>query len=227
LSVVVVVAIIVIVFLVRKLSQLKNSIGNAGAKLSANAASIGGNIKDKLPDVDANIDLKKNLSVDVEAGIGAGFDKVVDFGAQMKGAVEGAVNVNVDLDIGIDASNPFFSIFNALPYASLLVNTKGVIVRANLAAREKWGYPQEELQGKLYKLIVGPKELDARIGNIEQLLKGERPHFEIDSYDVTVDGKQIEVEVAGSLVRILGKTYVFLITGHVCFTSKGERQKTH
>jgi len=224
-SVVVVVAVIVIVILVKKLRDLKKGISGVGSKVAVGAVKVGADIKEKMPEVDVNVK-RPDISVDVEAG----FDKVVDFGAHLKGALDGAVNVAIDLDIGIDASNPFFTIFNALPYAALLVNTKGVIVRANLAARDKWGYPQEELQGKLYKVVVSPKELDARIAQIEQLLKGVKASFEIDSVDIKLDGKvqqEIDVEVAGSIIRILGKTYVFLLTGHVCFTAKGERQKTH
>jgi len=224
LSVVGAAAIVVIVLLVRKLQQLKKVGGDLGAKLNASVGSVGGEIaggikgaKDKLPDVKLDIDKSLNIGIDAEGAAALGYDSAL----KLKGAIQGGI----EFDIGLDVNNPFFNIFNALPYASVLVDTKGVIVRANAAAKLKWGYPTGELDGKLYKILVSPKELEVRLGQIEALIRGEKPSFELDSFDVKIDGAQIEVEVYGSLLNILGKLYVFIITGHVCFTAKGDRYK--
>jgi len=236
LSVVVVVAVIVVVFLVRKLSALKK-VGDAGLNLKANAASVGAsvgasivggspdieaNLRGKLPDMQVDVN-RPHVGIDGAAGaVGLAFDKAAGLGANFKGAVEGSLQVA--LDIGLELDNPFFSIFNALPFASILVDTNGVIVRANVACNKKWGYPSADLEGKLYKILVSPKELEARLASINGLIQGHAS-FALDSYDVRIDGAQIDVEVYGSLIRILGKAYVFIITGHVCYTASGKRYK--
>jgi len=232
-SVVVVVAVIVVVFLVRKISQLKKVGVDAGAKLKANAASIGGNIeggieggievggklKEKLPDV--NVD---KLSVGVHAGIDGAYDKTVDIGGKIKAGLEGGLDLEVNL--GLEVDNPFFTIFNALPYASVLIDTKGVIVRANLASNMKWGIPAADLHGRLYKTLVSPKGLEARLGAIDAVVKGNMPSFELDGFDIKIDGSaEFEIEVYGTIIHILGKAYIFIITGHVCFTRSGDRYK--
>jgi len=242
-SVVVVVSVIVVVFLVRKISNLKKVGGEIGGKIKTGGINVAGDIeggieggvdvglkgvkdvKGKLPDVDIN----RNINVSVDVDVDASARVAGEIATRVKGALDGAIDgaLSADLRLGLDVESPFFSVFNALPYASLLLNANGVIVKANPAAKLKWGYNIGDLEGKLqYKVLVSPKEVEVRLGQIDALVKGKIPSFEIDGFDVRADGgAQIEVEVIGSLIRILGKVYVFLITGHVCFTKKGERYK--
>jgi len=252
LSVVVAVAVVVVVFLVRKLSALKKLGGDVGAHLKAGAVEVGsrvpevdvqGNLKGKLPD--AKLNGSFGVAVDgIAAAVEVGIDakeklldvkgKIPDVGVVvngittgvelgMKGGIQGSFSV--DLDLGLDIQNPFFSVFNALPYAAVLLNAKGVIVKANAACRQKWGYPSAQLEGKLYKTLVSPKAVEARLEWIDTLIHGKAPSFEVDSFDVTFDRAEIEVEVIASVISILGKAYIFLITGHVCFNNKGQRYK--
>jgi len=228
-SVVTFVAIIVVFILVRKLMALKKVGSDVGSHLKAHAPGYGTDlsidvdgVKGKLPNVKTDLHGPNVNMNGVSGAVSVGFDKAADFGGNIKAALKGGVNV--ELDIGLDIDNPFYVIFNALPYASLLVNTKGVIVKANPAARFKWGYPSAELEGKLYKTLVSPRELNARSELIDDLFKVKKP-FEIDSFDQKIDGVEVEVEVVGSLVTILEKSYAFLITGHVCFNAQGKRYK--
>jgi len=235
-SVVTTVAIIVVAILVKKLFDLKKIGGDASAYLKVHAANVGTDLSGSVPDVeglkgklpDMHVDVHKpNISVNPAGAVSLGYDKTVEFGANiganLKGALSGALNA--DLDIGLSVDNPFYVIFNALPYASILVDTRGIIVKANAACKLKWGYPSAELEGKLYKVLVSPKALDARLDLIDALVKARKPNFEIDSFDIRADGVEIEVEVIGTVIHILGKAYLFIITGHVCFDVSGRRYK--
>jgi len=200
-------------------TSLNKSLGVAVDGIAA-AVELGYDAKDKLLDVKGKLPDVKGVAV---GGLAVGVDKSLEFGAGIKGAIQGSFSV--DLDIGLDVNNPFFVIFDALPYASVLLNAKGAIVKANAACKLKWGYPSAQLEGKLYKTLISPKALEARLELIDALIHGKRPAFEVDSFDITIDGVEVEVEVIGAVISILGKAYIFLITGHVCFNVKGQRYK--
>jgi len=222
-SVVVVVAVVVVVILVRKLMQLKKLGADASASLKGYGTDISSEIdvKGKLPDLDVH---RPNLSVDVSADAKLALNKAVEVGGNIKAGLKGAINA--EWDIGLDLDSPFYVIFNAIPYASVLVDKKGLVVKANPACRAKWGYSASaDLEGKLYKNLVAHAAVDARLDLIDAVFKGKKPNFEVDSFDLKVDGTEVEVEVLGSLVNILGKAYVFIITGHVCFDASGRRYK--
>lgn len=225
-SVVTTVAIVVVAVLIWKLYQLRT----IGAKLQSNVSGISGKMPDvdveglkgKLPDVAVDIH-KPNISVDPSGAVSLGYDKTLEFGANVKGALHGALNA--ELNLGLSLDNPFYVIFNALPYASILVDERGIVVKANVVSKLKWGYPSAELEGKLYKTLVSPRALDARMDLFDDLLKGRKPSFEIDSFDQKIDGAEIEVEVIASAIHIAGKLYLFIITGHVCYDATGRRHK--
>jgi len=240
-SVVVVVSVIVVVFLVRKIMQLKKVGTDAGARLKVNAPDVDlnssihvpdleadlKNLKGKVPNVDVNVhkprisaSIGADIGADISGGLHAGFDKTVELG---KAAIH-AVG-NAELDIGLSLDHPFYVLFNSLPYASILVDTKGIIVRANNAVRLKWGYASADLEGKIYKTLVSPRNLDVRMELVDELIKGKKVNFDVDGFDQKIDGVEIEVEVLGTVIHILGKTYLFIITGHVCYTANGKRHK--
>jgi len=220
LSVVVVVAVIVVVILVRKLYALKK----VGGNLVANAAvgGVGGVIapgleedfKGSVPGIRASKLPGKLPNSNLNISIGASVDTELL-----------THSLSMGLDVRMDANSPLFVVFNALPYASIIVNSKGVIVKANAASQVKWGYTIQELEGRFYKDLVSPKEIEARLQLVGNIGRTEKQIFAVDSFDVRKDGVEIEVEVLGSVIHIVGKEYVFIMTGHVCYNTKGERYK--
>jgi len=207
-SVVVVVAVIVVVILVRKLYALKRVAGG----LTANVEGVSADMKVIKPNVNGK--LSASYEMDLQASVTSSVPEVLTNSLSM-----GLI------DVSLDASSPFFAIFNVLPYAGLIVNTKGQIVKANPASKIKWGYNVKELEGRLYKDVIAPKEVGARLHKIEGLCGKEFELFEVDSFDVRKDGVEIEVEVIGTVIHIVGKEYIFIITGHVCYNSEGKRYK--
>lgn len=92
----------------------------------------------------------------------------------------------------------------AFEYASIgmaLVGVDGAWLRVNKALTRIIGYSEDELLSKTFQDITHPDDLEADLGHVEQLLRGDITSYDMEKRYFHRDGHIVWVLLSASLVR--------------------------
>lgn len=98
----------------------------------------------------------------------------------------------------------FGAVFEDVAIGIALVSMKGRIRESNLALREMLGYDSEELRGMSFTELDHPEDAVADVQLYEELLEGERDHYQVEKRYVKKDGELVCGLLTVSLVREAG-----------------------
>ncbi|MDE1991577.1 MAG: diguanylate cyclase [Rhizobiaceae bacterium] len=103
--------------------------------------------------------------------------------------------------------------FEASPIGVALVDTLGIIVKANTGFGKMLGRSQQELTGTPFSEITYPEDLHADLELFQEILSGRRDGYKLDKRYVRSDGKIVETSLtviamrnsSGEVVRFLSQ----------------------
>jgi PAS domain S-box-containing protein len=95
----------------------------------------------------------------------------------------------------------FQAVFEEAALGIALVSRRGRIVDANPALQRMLGYERDELEGMVFSELAHPDNVHDDADVYEELVKGERSHYQVEGRYGRKDGQQIEANLTVSLVR--------------------------
>jgi PAS domain S-box-containing protein len=126
----------------------------------------------------------------------------------VEGAVRGFfVTINdlsavKDTELALRESEERFRLtFEEAPIGMALVAPDGHFVRVNRALCELVRYSAEELTGRTFQSITHPDDLDADLGLLERLARGEIPRYQLEKRYLRKDGSLVNVMLSVSILR--------------------------
>jgi PAS domain S-box-containing protein len=99
-----------------------------------------------------------------------------------------------------ESENRFHAFFNSNPEGIILVDLKGRILDANRSLLKMTGYLLDEIQGKTYQSLVGPRHYPRVARNIAAMLEGLVREDTLEIEYVNKAGNAIPVEVRGWVI---------------------------
>jgi diguanylate cyclase (GGDEF)-like protein/PAS domain S-box-containing protein len=100
-----------------------------------------------------------------------------------------------------NAHELFETAFSQAPIGMALVALDGRWLRVNSAVTRITGWAQEELLAGTFQDITHPDDLEADLAQIERLVAGEIPGYQMEKRYLTKGGEEIWVNLSVSLVR--------------------------
>ena len=95
----------------------------------------------------------------------------------------------------------FQAVFEEAAIGIALVSRRGRIVDANPALQRMLGYERDELDGMVFSELAHPDNVHDDADVYEELVKGERSHYQVEGRYGRKDGRPIEANLTVSLVR--------------------------
>ncbi|MEJ2710280.1 MAG: PAS domain S-box protein [Anaerolineales bacterium] len=95
----------------------------------------------------------------------------------------------------------FRTIFQQAHMGIDLVDIEGSIVESNPALQEMLGYTAEEMHQMNYAAFTHPDDISSSQAFFEQLIEGERDHFQFDKRYIHKDGKTVWAHLSVSVFR--------------------------
>ncbi|QYM78192.1 PAS domain S-box protein [Horticoccus luteus] len=125
-----------------------------------------------------------------------------------RGAVTGFLGIAVSLEEAKRAERAlreseerFRSAFQFAGIGMAIIGLDGRWMRVNHAVCEIVGYTEEELAGKTFQAVTHPDDLEADIGHVRELLRGERRSYQMEKRYFHRDGHVVWVRLTVSLLR--------------------------
>jgi PAS domain S-box-containing protein len=87
------------------------------------------------------------------------------------------------------------------PRGMATVGTDGRFLRVNRALCDILGYSAQELVGMTFQAVTHPDDLDADLALAGQLARGEMPRYSLEKRYIRKDGRIVDVELSGSVLR--------------------------
>ena len=115
------------------------------------------------------------------------------------------------------------SIFNISADAVMILRTDGVIVAANPAACEMYGYSEDELIGLTGRDIVHP-DYHYKFEQFKRQLQS-KSWFQAEAVDVRKDGTTFDSEVRGSSFEHEGKLHLLAIVRNITPRKRAEQER--
>jgi PAS domain S-box-containing protein len=101
-----------------------------------------------------------------------------------------------------DSSSELFeNAFRHAPIGMALVGLDGRFMRVNASFCALVGYSEVEMLDLDFQTVTHPDDLDRDLAHLEQLLKGDIPHYEMDKRYVRPGGQLVWAHLSVSLVR--------------------------
>jgi diguanylate cyclase (GGDEF)-like protein/PAS domain S-box-containing protein len=110
-----------------------------------------------------------------------------------------------------DNSERFRSAFDHAAIGMALVSSEGRWLQVNRSLCEILGYSERELMGTDFLTITNPDDISAALANIEHLLKGKVPTFQMEKRYIHKEGHDVWVHWSVSLARNIHSESVHLI----------------
>jgi diguanylate cyclase (GGDEF)-like protein/PAS domain S-box-containing protein len=110
-----------------------------------------------------------------------------------------------------DNSERFRSAFDHAAIGMALVSSEGRWLQVNRSLCEILGYSERELMGTDFLTITNPDDISAALSNIELLLKGKVPTFQMEKRYIHKEGHDVWVHWSVSLARNVHSESVHLI----------------
>jgi diguanylate cyclase (GGDEF)-like protein/PAS domain S-box-containing protein len=110
-----------------------------------------------------------------------------------------------------DNSDRFRSAFDHAAIGMALVSSEGRWLQVNRSLCEILGYSERELMGTDFLTITNPDDISASLANIELLLKGKVPTFQMEKRYIHKQGHDVWVFWSVSLARNIHSESVHLI----------------
>jgi PAS domain S-box-containing protein len=95
----------------------------------------------------------------------------------------------------------FQAVFEEAAIGIALVSRRGRIVDANPALQRMLGYERDELKGMVFSKLAHPDNVRDDADMYEELVKGERSHYQVEGRYRRKDGRSIDADLIVSLVR--------------------------
>ena len=113
--------------------------------------------------------------------------------------------------------NPFLAVnlleaaFHSASIGTALVGLDGTWLRVNQAICEIVGYSEEELLKLTFQDITHPDDVAGDVALVQQLLRGEASHYELEKRYLHKDGRIVWIHLSATLTRTPeGEPWVFL-----------------
>jgi PAS domain S-box-containing protein len=101
--------------------------------------------------------------------------------------------------------------FHSASIGTALVGLDGTWLRVNQAICRIVGYSEEELLKLTFQDITHPDDLAGDVALVEQLLRGEASHYELEKRYLHKDGRIVWIHLSATLTRTpAGEPWVFL-----------------
>ncbi len=101
--------------------------------------------------------------------------------------------------------------FHSASIGTALVGLDGTWLRVNQALCEIVGYAEEELLKLTFQDITHPDDLAGDVALVQQLLRGESSHYELEKRYLHKDGRIVWINLSATLTRTPeGEPWVFL-----------------
>ncbi|HEX8652255.1 MAG TPA: EAL domain-containing protein [Pyrinomonadaceae bacterium] len=110
-----------------------------------------------------------------------------------------------------DNSDRFRSAFDHAAIGMALVSSEGRWLQVNRSLCEILGYSERELMGTDFLTITNPDDISSALANIEHLLKGKVPTFQMEKRYIHKEGHDVWVHWSVSLARNIHSESVHLI----------------